>query len=76
MNSKAVDPFNYPMPNRKDLMSLNTINQQNDGTKTTTKKFVSQRIESNNLHTGDIEGKKIATVEATIRQLNSINITI
>lgn len=35
----GADPFNYPMPNRKDLMSLQTINPQKDIAKTTTKKF-------------------------------------
>lgn len=33
----ATDPFNYPMPNRKDLMSLQTINPLKDVAKTTTK---------------------------------------
>lgn len=31
------DPFNFPMPNRKDLMSLSTINPQKDLAKTNTK---------------------------------------
>ncbi|CDW78556.1 UNKNOWN [Stylonychia lemnae] len=51
-----VDPFNYPMPNRKDLMSLQTIHPQKDIAKTTTKKFQSSRMESNNLNTSDIHG--------------------
>ena len=50
------DPFNYPALNRKDLMGLSTINQQKDGQKTTTKKFLSNRLASNNLYTRDIEG--------------------
>lgn len=33
------DPFNYPMLNRADLMSLNTITAKQDGMKTTTFKF-------------------------------------
>jgi len=51
------DPFNYPMPNRVDTMSLSTIGNQRDGMKTTTAKFESIRTASNNLHTGDIHGK-------------------
>lgn len=50
------DPFNYPALNRKDLMSLSTINQFKDGQKTTTKKFLSNRQTNNNLYTLDIEG--------------------
>ena len=43
MNSTQTgDPFNYPMPSRKDLMSLSTINPS-DGMKTTTKHFVTGR---------------------------------
>lgn len=34
-----TDPFNFPMPNRKDLMSLSTIHTNVDNSKTTTKKF-------------------------------------
>ena len=49
-----MDPFNYPMPGRRDLMSLSTINPQVDNMKTTTKKFISGRAESNNLNTSDI----------------------
>jgi hypothetical protein len=50
------DPFNFPMPNRRDLMSLSTINPAADTAKTTTKKFQSSRMESNNLNTSDIAG--------------------
>ena len=32
------DPFNYPMPSKKDTMALSTINQQ-DNMKTHTRKF-------------------------------------
>lgn len=53
----SFDPFNYPMPNRKDLMSLQTINPGKDLAKTTTKNFVTGRLESNNLNTSDIAGK-------------------
>lgn len=56
MNNTAVsqDPFNYPTPNRRDLMSLSTIDPQKDLTKATTKQFVSQRHNSCNLNTSDI----------------------
>ena len=50
------DPFNYPSMNRKDLMALSTINQAQDGQKTNTKNFVSNRTNSSNLYTLDIEG--------------------
>ena len=50
----------FPMPNRADLMSLQTINQKKDAVATTTKKFTSMRTTSNNLHTGDIQGKSTA----------------
>lgn len=36
---RRVDPFNYPMPQRKDLMSLSSINLEKDNMKTTTVKF-------------------------------------
>ena len=47
----------YPMPNRADLMSLQTINAKKDNTATQANKFSTVRNTSNNLHTGDIEGK-------------------
>ena len=50
------DPFNFPMPNRKDLMSLSSI-QETDGMKTSTVKFQTKRDLSNNLATKDIGGK-------------------
>jgi len=37
------DPFNYPMPQRSDCMSLSTINANKDGMKTTTFKFATGR---------------------------------
>ena len=40
------DAFNYPMPGRADLMSLQTINAEKDQIKTTTNRFQSTRIES------------------------------
>ncbi len=51
------DPFNFPTAQRADRMSLSTINQMRDGQKTTTKKFVTNRMGSTNLYTLDIEGK-------------------
>ncbi len=51
-----IDPFNYPMPGRKDLMSLSTIDFGRDNMKTTTRKFASRRFESTNLTTADIHG--------------------
>ena len=45
------DPFNYPMPNRADTMTLSSINCEKDGMKTSTVKFESIRATSNNLHT-------------------------
>lgn len=50
------DPFNYPMPGRKDLMSLSSIDFGRDSQKTTTRKFVTGRFESSNLNTQDIHG--------------------
>ena len=55
------DPFNYPMPGRKDLMSLSTINQ-GDTAKVTTKQFTTSRYDSFNLQTKDIEGKLASVV--------------
>ena len=55
--SNANDPFNYPMPSRGDLMSLQTIGAKKDNFKTTTKQFASNRNTSSNLFTNDIDGK-------------------
>ena len=52
------DPFNYPMPGRKDLMSLSTIDWGKDNMKTTTRKFQTRRFESTNLNTQDITGNR------------------
>lgn len=35
----SPDPFNFPMPNRTDTMSLNAIRAEQDGMKTSTVKF-------------------------------------
>ena len=51
-----VDPFNFPMPNRKDLMSLSSIDYDKDNMKTTTVKFQTRRADSLNLFVTDIEG--------------------
>ena len=50
------DPYDYPMPGRKDLMSLSSIQGTKDGCKTTTNPFITKRMASNNLTTLDIEG--------------------
>lgn len=47
----------FAMPNRCDLMSLQTINAKQDQVNTSTAKFNSKRFESSNLATKDIEGK-------------------
>lgn len=57
--TEKPDPFNFPMPNRSDLMSLSVINADKDLMKTTTSKFTSPRGLSNNLATNDITGKYI-----------------
>ena len=51
-----VDPFNFPMPSRKDTMSLSTITADRDLMKTTTSKFYSWRNNSQNLACNDIDG--------------------
>jgi len=45
------------MPQRKDTMALSSIDADRDGMKTTTFKFSTFRSGSQNLITGDIEGK-------------------
>jgi len=61
------DPFNYPTMNRKDLMSLSTINQKKDGQKTNTIQFISKRNVSFNLYTQDIEGNLLITRRCTAK---------
>jgi hypothetical protein len=51
------DPYNFPMPNRMDSMSLAVINEGRDGERTHTKKFNSGRIWNDSLKTNDIQGK-------------------
>ena len=60
--SQKFDPFNFPMPNRADLMSLSVINKDKDWMKTTTNKFISSRSASMNLHTKDIDGKSFVVL--------------
>ena len=55
--ANSNDPFNFPMPSRGDLMSLQTIAAKKDNLKTTTKQFTTVRNTSSNLHTSDIDGK-------------------
>lgn len=52
-----MDPFNYRMGSRADLMSLSTINAAKDNMRTSTMKFESRRQVSQNLNTRDIDGK-------------------
>ena len=51
------DPTSYPMQARQDCMTLSVINKQRDQIKTNTKTFESTRNVSNNMNSGDIEGK-------------------
>ena len=51
------DPFNFPMPNRADGMSMSTITNKADRVNTHTRKFATARIASENLSNKDIEGK-------------------
>jgi len=44
----------FAMPNRADLMSLQTISKKQDQTATSTARFNTMRNQSNNLHTNDI----------------------
>ena len=53
-----MDPYNFPMPNRADLMSLSTITKERDDMQTHTKKFHSSRAANMALEANDIEGKK------------------
>ena len=50
------DPYNYPMPQRTQGMSLATINEARDGERTHTKKFNTNRGWNDSLKTSDIEG--------------------
>ena len=48
----------FAMPNRADLMSLQTINAKKDQMQTGTAKLNTIRNFSNNLNTSDIQGKQ------------------
>lgn len=56
---RFADPFNYPMISRQHCMTLNTIREETDYTKTKVSSFVTPRRVSNNLSTLDIPGKTI-----------------
>ena len=58
----SIDPFNFPMPGRKDLMSLSTLNAERDAMKTTTSKFYTRRGMSQNLTVSDILGKFLSSL--------------
>ena len=59
-----VDPFYYAMPSRNNLMSLSTINAS-DNMKTTTKKFLTERNQSQNLYVNDITGNYLECIMFT-----------
>ena len=50
------DPFNYPFPKRSQLMSLSTINENQDFLPKKVKKFQSYRQYNTNLKVDDIQG--------------------
>jgi hypothetical protein len=52
------DPFNYPFPQRSQLMGLSTINETQDFLHSKTKKFNSNRHWNHQLNVADIEGAK------------------
>jgi hypothetical protein len=56
-NTKGGDPFNWPMLQRADLMSLQTLAQKRDLVRVKTAATRSRGF-SKNLETHDIEGKR------------------
>lgn len=50
------DPYNYPMPQRQDLMSLSVIDAYKDGEYTHAKQFNTNRGFNQSLKTTDIIG--------------------
>lgn len=57
---KTADPFNWPMPSRDDLMSLNTISLEKDLFRVKTAGVTKRtRLFSQNLDTCDIEGNSL-----------------
>ena len=59
------DPYNYPMPQRADLMSLSVIDPHKDGEKTHAKRFNTGRGFNQALKTSDIEGKLLDSLWTT-----------
>jgi hypothetical protein len=54
---RTCDPFNWPSQNRRDTMSLSSIDPSKDFVQTRTPAFRQQyRYASDNLNTTDIEG--------------------
>ena len=62
----------FPMPNRSDLMSLQTINARQDQAKVTTQKMTTLRNTSNNLTTNDIEGKSSTSSQLDLKRESEI----
>lgn len=52
------DPFNYPFPQRNQLMSLSTINDTQDFLNVKVKRFHSNRKWNSNLKVDDIDGAR------------------
>lgn len=58
MAQTSQDPFNWPMPSRSDLMSLNTLTKDKDLFRIKTAGASTRiRATSQNLETADILGK-------------------
>jgi len=57
----------FAMPNRADLMSLQTITSKKDQVKTGTQKLNTIRNTSNNLNTADIGGKSFHRITVSYR---------
>lgn len=56
--STKTDPFNWPMPKKEDLMSLNTISKEKDLFRVKTANALPRnRTISQNLDTRDIAGR-------------------
>ena len=52
----AIDPYNYPSLNRKDLMNLSKITARDENIKNIKNRINTKRQISQNLLTTDIEG--------------------
>jgi hypothetical protein len=68
----SIDPFNFPMPGRKDLMSLSTLNADRDAMKTTTSKFYTRRGMSQNMQVNDILGKFLSLLKSLTITLHNV----